>query len=188
MILELIMGIVIAAFLVATIAMEIKNRNKKSDLFTNIVISVIGFGASIYILYNIFQGSKNEHNVFDASIFFSEICTWIYILVILLASAFTVVYLTFYFKNKDLPDTTEEEYEDEEEKLSDDEIEEILEQENNETNEENKVEEDDEEDGVVLESLTAQKPKVLKPDEEEFKFKEGATQVPTTQRNPFEKK
>ena len=72
--------------------------------------------------------------------------------------------------------------------MSDDEIEEILEQENNETNEENKVEEDDQEDGVVLESLTAQKPKVLKPDEEEFKFKEGATQVPTTQRNPFEKK
>mgnify|MGYP003562394186 CR=1 FL=1 len=47
---------------------------------------------------------------------------------------------------------------------------------------------DDEiDDHIVLESLTAQKPKVLKPDEEEFKNKEGASQVPENQRNPFEK-
>lgn len=194
MLLEMIIGCVVALFLGATIYMEIKNRNKKTDLFTNIVIAVIGLGSSIYMLYSISDSvKKNNQGVFDINLYFSEITTWVYILVALLAAAFTVVFLYFYFKNKDLPDEkSEEESEESEPVLSDEEIEEILEQENKEENEEEQSEEvmenDEIDDHIVLESLTAQKPKVLKPDEEEFKFKEGATQVPENQRNPFEKK
>ena len=194
--LDIIIGIVVAIFLAAAIFMEFKNRNKKGDLFTDIVISVIGLGCSIYMLYNIFILSNDENGQFSLSIFLSEISTWIYIIVILLSIAFTVIYLMFYFKNKDLPDPVEDEEEtSDDESLSDEEIEDILENENNdnsvdETSEEENVteEENDEVDHIVLESLTAQKPKVLKPDEEEFKFKEGASQVPVNQRNPFEKK
>ena len=199
MYIEAIIGIVIGAFLVAAIIMEFKNKNKKGDLFTNIIISVIGFGTSIYMLYSFFNGSKDpETNMFSANIFFSTIEVYIYSVVILIAIAFTAIFLTFYFKNKNLPEQTEENEEDvieEDEQLSDEEIEEILEKENAEENidadeqaNEDNESSDEIDDKIVLESLTAQKPKVLKVNEEDFMFKEGATQVPTNQRNPFEKK
>lgn len=193
---EIIIGVVVAAFLVAAIIMEFRNKNKKGDLFTNIVISVIGLGCSGYMLFSIYKSSLVDGH-FSSSVFFKEFATWIYILVILLTVAFSVIYLMFYFKNKDLPDQVEdenvEEQEEETEELTDEEIEEILEKENatteEETVEENETEESTQEvDEIVLESLTAQKPKVLKANEEDFMFKEGATQVPTNQRNPFDKK
>ena len=189
MLLECVIGCVVALFLGATIYLEIKNRNKKTDLFTNIVIAVIGLGSSVYMLYTITGSSKDENGVFDSGLYFKEPATWIYILVALLASAFTVIFLYFYLKNKDLPDELVEETEEEEPILSDEEIEEILEKENEEDALEDAEETNDDEidDHIVLESLTAQKPKVLKPDEEEFKNKEGASQVPENQRNPFEK-
>lgn len=187
---EIIIGVVVAVFLVAAIIMEFKNKNKKSDLFTNIIISVIGAGCSIYMLFSIYKDTLVDGH-FVSSVFFKQIATWIYIVVILLAIAFSVVYLMFYFKNKDLPEEVEEEvedeYEEDEEELTDEEIEEILEKENA-TEEVEETNEAEDEDEVVLESLTAQKPKVLPTNEEDFKFKEGATQVPANQRNPFEKK
>lgn len=186
---EIIIGVVVAVFLVAAIIMEFKNKNKKSDLFTNIIISVIGVACSGYMLFSVYKDTLVDGH-FVANAFFSEIVTWIYILVILLTVAFSVIYLMFYFKNKDLPEETEDEVEeDDEEELTDEEIEEILEKENGtEEVEEETVEDAENEDDVILESLTAQKPKVLPTNEEDFKFKEGATQVPTNQRNPFEKK
>lgn len=196
MTLENIIGVIVAAFLIAAIILEIRNRNKKSDLFTNIVISVIGLGCSVYMLFNIYKVSLEEGH-FSSSVFFSQISTWIYIVVILLTFAFSVVFLMFHFKNKDLPEQTEEENEEDEDEyeknqnLTDEEIEDILEQENGTDEPLEDLKEDlkeDSEEDVVLESLTAQKPKVLPTNEEDFKFKEGATQVPTNQRNPFEKK
>ena len=194
MLIETIIGSVVAVFLAAAIFMEIKNKNKKTDLFTNIVIAAIGLGSAVYMLYTIFNNSYNEEHIFQISIFLSEIATWVYVLVLLLSCGFIVTFVTFYLKNKDLPNVEDEEEKEEETVLSNEEIEEILEQENNvETSEEENVKTEKEvikvdDDTIELESLTAQKPKVLKPDEEEFKFKEGATQVPENQRNPFIKK
>ena len=189
MLLETIIGIVVAVFLAAAIFMEIKNKNKKTDLFTNIVIAAIGVGSAVYMLYTIFNGSKDKNEVFQISIFFSEIATWVYFLVFLLSCGFIVTFVTFYLKNKDLPDEKEDDESTQEEVLSDEEIEEILENENldNESKSEKEIIKVDD-DTIELESLTAQKPKVLKPDEEELKFKEGSTQVPENQRNPFIKK
>ena len=199
---ETIIGIVIGAFLVAAIIMEFKNKNKKGDLFTNIIIAVIGFGTSVYMLYSFFNGSKDENTgMFSSTKFFSEIDVYIYFIVILISIAFTAIFLTFYFKNKDLVEQNEDDetVDEEDEELSDEEIEEILEKENAEEDQEDSLDHEEKldenessqekiDDKIVLESLTAQKPKVLKVNEEDFKFKEGATQVPTNQRNPFEKK
>lgn len=191
-ILEIIIGVVLCIFIIGAALLEFKNRNKKTDLFTDIVISVIGIGCSAYMIYDSYKGSI-KNGVFNFNALLAKPNFWIYIVLILLTLAFTVIYLMFYFKNKDLPDQVEEEeeeLEDEEEVLSDEEIEEILEKENAASNEEEiDIEEEAEEDEqIVLESLTAQKPKVLKPNEEDFKYKEGASQIPKTQRNPFEKK
>lgn len=185
--LGLIIGIVVGAFLIAIIAMEIKNRNKKSDLFTNIVISVIGFGCSFYMLFDAANEAKTN-NQFDAGLFFKNPTVWTFIVVVLLSCAFTVVFLTFYFKNKDLPDPVEEETDEEEnEVLSDEEIEEILEKENNpESVEEDSTEESEEE--TKTEEVIEEKTIIENKQTESVKVKEGTSQVPANQRNPFDKK
>ena len=159
----LIVGIVIGAFLSVAIAMEIKNRNKKSDLFTNIVISVMGIGCSIYMIFDTFNSSKIDGQ-FNASLFFTNYMTWLYLVVILLSCAFVVLFLTFYLKNKDLPDPTPEEVEEEtEEVLTDEEIEEILEQENSEETEENQEEKQEEiEVNILEETIKEHKEKELR--------------------------
>ena len=148
----LIVGIVIGAFLSVAIAMEIKNRNKKSDLFTNIVISVMGIGCSIYMIFDTFNLSKVDGQ-FSASLFFKNYMTWLYLVVILLSCAFVVLFLTFYLKNKDLPDPTLEVN--------------ILEE---------TIKEHKEKESTKIDA------------NQEVKIKEGSSQVPTNQRNPFEKK
>ena len=195
----LIVGIVIGAFLSVAIAMEIKNRNKKSDLFTNIVISVMGIGCSIYMIFDTFNSSKIDGQ-FNASLFFTNYMTWLYLVVILLSCAFVVLFLTFYLKNKDLPDPAPEEVEEEtEEVLTDEEIEEILEQENSEETQEILEQENSEETqekqeeievNILEETIKEHKEKEsTKIDaNQEVKIKEGSSQVPTNQRNPFEKK
>ena len=193
----LIVGIVIGAFLIAAIAMEIKNRNKKSDLFTNIVISVMGIGCSIYMIFDTFNTSKIDGQ-FNASLFFKNYMTWLYLVVILLSCAFVVLFLTFYLKNKDLPDPTPEEVEEETgEVLTDEEIEEILEQENKEDSKDALEEIDSEEQtgdepelNILEETIKEHKEKESTKIEtnQEVKIKEGSSQVPVNQRNPFEKK
>lgn len=191
----LIVGIVIGAFLSVAIAMEIKNRNKKSDLFTNIVISVMGIGCSIYMIFDTFNSSKIDGQ-FNASLFFTNYMTWLYLVVILLSCAFVVIFLTFYLKNKDLPDPTPEEVEEEtEEVLTDEEIEEILEQENSEEIEEKQEENQEEKQEEIEVNILEETIKEHKEKEstkidanQEVKIKEGSSQVPTNQRNPFEKK
>lgn len=171
---EIIIGIVVLAFVVGVTIMEFKSK-KKEDLFTNIVISVICIGLSIYMLVSSFNELK------EFTKFLKEITTWIYLLVLAGGVAFSVAFLTNYFKYKDLPDEEEKDEEKEDEPLSDEEIEEILENENKPESTTEKVEA-----VVELESLTSSKPKVIDLSNEKSE-KEGTSQVPTNQRNPFEK-
>ena len=184
--LENIIGIVVLAFVIGVTIMEFRSK-KKEDLFTNIIISVICIGLSIYMLVSTFQGLavKSLGNLFKI------LTTWIYLLVFAGGATFTVAFLTNYFKYKDLTDEEEEKVEGDEEDavLTDAEIEEILEKENNEV-ENGPVSESEKEtvEAVIeLESLTSSKPKVIDLSNEVVE-KEGTSQVPVNQRNPFEKK
>lgn len=175
--LENIIGVVVLAFVVGVTIMEFKSK-KKEDLFTNIVISVICVGLSIYMIVNTFQ-SLEEKSLVNL---FKSLTTWIYLLVFAGGVTFSVAFLTNYFKYKDLPDEEPEEEKTEEEVLTDEEIEEILENENKEESTTETVEA-----VVELESLTSSKPKVIDLSDEVVE-KEGTSQVPVNQRNPFEKK
>lgn len=177
--LENIIGVTVLAFIVGVTVMEFKSK-KKEDLFTNIIISVICLGLSIYMLVSTFQGLK-EKSLINL---LKSWTTWIYLLVFTGGATFTVAFLTNYFKYKDLPDEEPKEEDEEEEELplTDEEIEEILER-------ENKIESETEtvEAVIELESLTSSKPKIIDLSNDDVE-KEGTSQVPVNQRNPFDKK
>lgn len=165
-----IIGLVLACFMIGILVMEIKAK-KSGDLFSNITIAVIGVGVSLYTFYKNFEGSEDTGK-FNFSNLTSEPTTWIYLVVLLATIGFIVFFLRNHYKYKDQIEETKEEtsqLEENLEPLSDEQIEEILEKENNESKENTEL---------LKETNDKENSKVEK---------EGASQVPKEQRNPFEK-